>query len=149
MPLLNYTTQISASKTIGEIMDILANAGAYQIMINYNADIPPLADALTFIMLVRDGSLPFRLICHWREIQQILTNDKRVSGKKMKTAEHAHRVGWRIIKDWVEAQMAFIEAEQADLAQLFLPHAVGPDDRTLYETVIEQYMLPSGDDVER
>lgn len=145
MPILNYSTRISASKTIGEIMDILANAGAYQIMINYNGDIPPLAESITFIMFVREGSLPFRLVCHWRKIQQILKNDKRVTTKKFKTADHAHRVGWRIIKVWVEAQMAYIEAEQADLAQLFLPHAVGPDDRTLYETVLDQYMLPSGD----
>lgn len=35
MPLKNYTTTIKASKTIGEIQEILALRGARQIMIDY------------------------------------------------------------------------------------------------------------------
>jgi hypothetical protein len=37
---------------------------------------------------------------------------------------HARKVAWRIIKDWVAAQLALIEAEQATLAQVFLPYCV-------------------------
>jgi hypothetical protein len=40
-----------------------------------------------------------------------------------------------VVKDWVEAQVALIQSGQATLAQLFLPHAVRPDGRTLFETV--------------
>ena len=148
MPLLNYSTGIKAAKTIGEIMDTLVQAGARQVMINYNDNHPPLAEALTFAVPIEGNRLEFRLDCHWRPIQQILKDDKRVTTKRFLTAEHAHMVGWRIIKVWVEAQLAFIEAEQASLPQLFLPHAVGPDGRTLYETVLNQYSLPSGNDAE-
>ena len=148
MPILNYSTGIRAAKTIGEIMDTLVQAGARQVMINYNDDIPPLAEALTFAVPVENDRMEFRLECRWRQIQQILKDDKQVTTKRFLTADHAHRVGWRIIKVWVKAQLAFIEAEQADLPQLFLPHAVGPDGRTLYETVLNQFLLARGDDVE-
>ena len=139
MPLLNYTTSISATKTISQIMDILANAGARHIMIDY-VEIPPLAEALTFVMDINGEPISFRLVCRWRKIQHILENDKRVA-KKFRTPEHSLKVGWRIIKVWVEAQMALIEADQAELPQLFLPHAVGKDGRTLYEHVLEGNML--------
>ena len=144
MPLLFYTTSIKASKTISQIMDILALSGARSIKIDYNGDIPPLAEALTFVMDINDRPLSFRLECRWRAIQHILENDRRVTGKKLRTAEHALNVGWRIIKVWVDAQMALIEADLADLPQLFLPHAVGPDGRTLYEHVFEGYLLEPG-----
>ena len=144
MPILNYTTGISADRTIGEIMSILSKAGARQIVIDYNGDIPPLAEAVTFVMQVGDNMTPFRLVCHWQRIFHILKTDKRVSAKKHKTPQHALNVGWRIIKVWIEAQMAFIKAEQAELPQLFLPHAVGKDGRTLYEHVLSGHLLTPG-----
>ena len=147
MPLLNYTTGIAASRTISQIMDILSGAGARQIVVDYNGDIPPLAEALTFVMYVEDRQIPFRLTCQWRRIYHILANDPKVKTKRLRTPQHALNVGWRIIKDWVEAQMAFIEAEQADLPQLFLPHAVGMDGRTLYEHVLLGNLLTAGDGI--
>lgn len=42
--------------------------------------------------------------------------------------------------------MALIEAGQAELPQLFLPHAVGNDGRTLYEHVLSGHLLAAGDD---
>jgi hypothetical protein len=147
MPLLNYTTGIAAGRTISQIMDILARAGARQIVLDYNNDMPPLAEAITFIMQLEDQQIPFRLVCHWQRIHQILKTDKQVKTKRLKTPQHAQNVGWRIIKDWVEAQMAFIEAEQAELPQLFLPHAVGPGGRTVYEHIMEGNLLGSGEDV--
>ncbi|GAI18091.1 unnamed protein product, partial [marine sediment metagenome] len=35
MPLLNYSTSISAQKTVGEIMGLLAGHGAKAILMNY------------------------------------------------------------------------------------------------------------------
>lgn len=43
------------------------------------------------------------------------------------------RVAWRIVKDWVEAQMALIESGLAELPEVFLPYAVKPDGRTVYD----------------
>jgi hypothetical protein len=51
------------------------------------------------------------------------------------TEEQALRVGWRIIKDWVEAQMAIVESELAGVAEVFLPYAVTKSGTTLYKHI--------------
>lgn len=50
----------------------------------------------------------------------------------------------RIVKDWVRAQLALIESGQATLPQLFLPHAVRADGRTLFEVVAAEPQLLLG-----
>lgn len=47
--------------------------------------------------------------------------------------EHARRVAWRILKDWIEAQMALIYAGMAELTQVFLPYAQTNTGETVYE----------------
>lgn len=50
----------------------------------------------------------------------------------------AARVTWRILKDWVEAQLAIVEAEQADLVEVFLPYAQNEQTgQTLYKSIRE------------
>ena len=44
------------------------------------------------------------------------------------------RVAWRILKDWVEAQMAIIEAEMASIEEVFLPYLLRGD-HTLYQEI--------------
>jgi len=46
-------------------------------------------------------------------------------------------VAWRIIKDWIEAQLAIVEAEMVEMAEVFLPYAVTKSNKTLYQDVIE------------
>ncbi len=50
----------------------------------------------------------------------------------------AARVGWRILKDWVRAQMAILETEMVEIEQIFLPYMEAKDGRTLYETMIDK-----------
>lgn len=68
----------------------------------------------------------------------------RHEGKKC-DGKQAERIAWRNVKDWIAAQIALIEAEQATMDELFLPYLIGKDDRTLYEAVQSgQLMLESG-----
>ena len=46
-------------------------------------------------------------------------------------------MAWRIIKDWIEAQLAIVEAEMVEMAEVFLPYAVTKSNKTLYQDVIE------------
>ncbi len=50
-------------------------------------------------------------------------------------------VCWRIVFNWVQAQIAIIEAEQADIATVFLPYAV----MTNQKTVSENFLSDEGD----
>ena len=62
------------------------------------------------------------------------------------TYEQACRVAWRIIKDWLEAQMALIQTQQADLAEIFLPYLTSGN-QSFYEYVrSNNFLLPEGRD---
>jgi len=54
---------------------------------------------------------------------------------KYRTREHAARVAWRICKDWIEAQLAIVDAEMADMMEIFLPYAQTESGETLYEVM--------------
>ena len=128
MPLKNYTTDISAIKSLGEIQGNLAAHGAVSIMINYNANRDP--ESLSFIVPTRHGDIPFRLPSNVAAVQKVL--DNQMAGGRNKPGQAA-RVTWRIIKDWVEAQMALIETQMVTVTQVFLPYAQTESGKTIYE----------------
>jgi len=138
MPLLNYTTSISADKTINEIQKCLAKNGARAIINEY--DNQGYIIGLSFAIELNGQKVGFKLPCDWRPVLQILNNDSKVP-RGLKTNEQALRVAWRIIKDWVEAQMAIVETKMVKVEQVFLPYAVQGNGRTLYDNVIESGML--------
>ena len=130
MAILNYTTVIKPQKTVSEISSILVEHKANRIVVDYDSGMPV---SVSF-MIMSKGNVPmfFRLPCNFEGVLNVLTQDKKVP-KRLKNKEQAIRVGWRIIKDWVEAQCAIIEAELALPEQVFLPYAVMKDGKTLSE----------------
>jgi hypothetical protein len=60
----------------------------------------------------------------------------------MRTKEQAARIAWRIVKDWLEAQLAMIEAGLVDLQQVFLPYAQDATGRTFYKLMRERKFQP-------
>jgi hypothetical protein len=75
--------------------------------------------------------------------------DQRTFLAKTSARDQARRVAWRIIKDWIDSQMAIVESEQAAMAQVFLPYAeVGKDGLSVYEQFLNSTKaLPAGDTV--
>ena len=130
MPLLNYTTRVAADRSISEIQKQLAKHGANEILAQY--DDTGSVVALSFRMLIEDTPIAYRLPCDWRPVLAIIEKDKRVPRAK-RTKEHALCVSWRIVKDWVEAQMAIIETRMVKTDQVFLPYAIMRNGSTLYE----------------
>ena len=130
MPILNYTTQIQTVKTVGEIQGILAAAGAGAVLTEYGPD--GIVAALSFRINTTNGQLSFRLPARYEGIYRLLKNGE--VPRKLQTEEQAARVSWRIIKVWVQAQLALVEAEQADLTEVFLPYLQDPSTgNTVYQ----------------
>lgn len=123
MPILNYTTKIAVEKTVGQIQGMLAKAGAQSILIEY--DDQQILSSVSFRIVYNSALVSFRLPAQIDPVYAILHNDYKVP-RKQKTREQAARVAWRIIKDWVEAQLAIVEAEQVELVEVFLPFAQNP-----------------------
>jgi hypothetical protein len=110
MPLLNYTTKVSIEKTVGEIHKCLAAHGAKAISSEY--DDKGNVIALSFKVSAGQQDLAFRLPSDWRPVLTLLERERKVP-RNFRTQEQALRVTWRIIKDWVEAQMAIVNTKMA------------------------------------
>lgn len=135
MAILNYTTTISAEKSANEIQSILAAHGVKRVQIEYNDDRELCAVEFEFWALGQ--ALFFRLPANSEGVYNAMKAQKRkgkinISESKLTRAQ-ASRVAWRIVKDWVEAQMALIEAEMASLEETFFPYLLMPDQRTAFE----------------
>lgn len=52
--------------------------------------------------------------------------------------EHATRVAWRVVKDWLEANLALIAAEMATIDEVMLPYLHVGDDKTLWQAYRER-----------
>ena len=136
MAILNYTTVITTEKTVGEIQAMLVRAKAAAVLTEYEDLI---LTAISFRVPTRDGLLTFRLPANVPRFYQVLLRDKSVPAR-LRTQEQAARVAWRILKDWLAAQLAIIEAGMVDLAQVFLPYLqVTPEGRTVYEVLSDRH----------
>lgn len=151
MGLLNYTTKIDADKTAAEIARCLSMHGASAILTDYDAGV---LSAISFQITLNERKIGFRLPCDWRPVYAVLTKGKKNpyswnEEKKLRWESdwraQAVRTAWRIVKDWVEAQMALVETQMVTTQEVFLPYAVMGDGRTLSQHVQSDPSLLLGD----
>lgn len=141
-PIKNYTTEVAEERSVGEIMGLLAAKGARSIRIDYDAQNRPCG--VSFIVCIKELPIPFKLPCNFDGVFRAMAAGykdrwaRQAWEKKPESMNQARRVAWRIIKDWISAQIALIEAEQASLEQVFLPYAMTNEHSGL--TVFDQFM---------
>lgn len=135
MPLKNYTTKVPASRSINEVQAMLAARGATGILFEYEAEGTGRLAALSFKISMRGKDVGFRLPSNWKRAQEAL----RQQGirKAHVDEEYVYRVAWRIVRDWVASQMSILDLELVEFPQIFLPYAIGANNKTLYENVIQ------------
>ena len=137
MAILNYTTSISCEKTISEIMKCLVKHGATKIVTDYDGQNP---SSVTFCLMINLNMVGFSLPANYEGVLNAMKKERKIP-RRLVTKEQALKVSWRIIKDWVEAQMAIVEAQLADIAEVFLPYAITKDGNTLYQEIKSNGML--------
>lgn len=108
MAILNYTTKINAEKTATEIQQMLGKSGAKSVMSEYE-DCEVVA--IAFQIDMNDQTLSFRLPINHTGVLTALRRDK--CGFRYTNEAQAIRTAWRIVKDWVESQIALVDANQA------------------------------------
>lgn len=132
---LNYTTTVAVERTLGEVQRILSRHGCASISTLYDDSC---ATGLAFTLRTPHGDRAFTMPVNVAGVHQLLNapdvkaKAKR-AGKNYSSADHAERVAWRIVKDWLEAQLALIDANMATLDQVMLPYLRVDGDLTLYE----------------
>lgn len=143
--LLNYTTEVEPIKTAGEIMGLLAMKGAQSIMIDYRDGEPV---GLAFRITVNAREIAFKLPCNVEGAHRAMA--RMNIAPRYQNKDQARRTAWRIVKNWVEAQMAIIDCGQAEMAEVFLPYAITETGQTLFQRIQENpnRLLGSGSDDE-
>lgn len=137
----NYTTKIAATKTAGEIQELLAAHGVSKIMLEY-ADGRPVG--VTFSANTEFGERTFRLPVDVDAMHQLLIREKRagrlpgISEPLSQDRNHAERVAWRVIAEWLRAQMTLVASRMASLEQTMLPYLLVDRDHTLYAAYRDQ-----------
>jgi len=120
--LQNYSTSIKPEKTIMEIEKMLSEFGAKKIMKEYDNKRRPVLLAF-MVGIENQREIPIKLGV---KIPQILmTFDEEIEKGLLPKhysgdVEKAFKVGWRILKDWVYAQLTKIRLHQAKPLEVFL-----------------------------
>ncbi len=149
MSLKNYTTKVPANRSVQEIQEMLQKGGATGVILEYEKGTGRIEGiAFKMEMAVANYTTPktvvFSLPIKWREAGKVM---QREGNPKAWDDEYCYRVGWRIVRNWLEQQMALIEIEMVQMQEIFLPYAVQKDGKTLYENILEnpQFLLSSGE----
>ena len=136
MPIKNYTSNVDCYTSLGEIQGALARGGANKVLIEY-ADRKPVG--VKFAIDTPIGERTFALPANVDGVMAVF----RRQNVKADLAQ-AERTAWKNIRDWVLAQMAFIEAGQVTMDQVFFPY-ITDGKKTLYQAYQDgQLLLPEG-----
>jgi hypothetical protein len=147
MAIKNYSTEIDVWKTIGEINQLLAKAGAQLINIRNEGGEPAgisfSIDQFNFLLPCD----PAGVYAHLVTLKGQELSRARSAGKG-DLMQQARRISWRVTKDWIDAQIAFIEAQRAQdrarqLVTVFLPYIVNTEGETIASKLL------SGDNLKK
>lgn len=137
MPLLNYTTKVDVYTTLSEIQRNLVNHGAKKIIQDYDCD--SRICALLFLIDTPHGPRGVRLPANVDAVWAVLQRQKIKCDR-----DQAERVAWRIVKDWVEAQLAILESEMVHMDEIFLPYMVNNSGQTVFEIYRKNQLMLEG-----
>jgi hypothetical protein len=129
---LNYTTTVDPGKSASECIDILIKHGARKVGMSVGEDRMP--DGIEFVIDTQFGPRSYSMEVDAARTRKVLLDaysEGRVERRHTEPA-HAARVAWRVMKDWLEAQMAMIETGLVSLDQVMLPYMRVDDGHTLY-----------------
>lgn len=148
---LNYSTTVAAAKTAGEVQALLAAHGVQRIMIEYDGGSP---SGISFEAKTEWGPQAFRLPVDVDAMHRLLVAEKRagrlpgISAPQAQDRGHAEKVAWRVVAEWIRAQMTLVASRMVPLEQVMLPYLVRGDGQTLYVTYRERALreLTKGDE---
>ncbi len=139
MGLKNYTTKVPVSRTVQEIQEMLQKGGATGVIMEYEKGTGRIT-GIAFKMEFNGNTMVFSLPIRWRQAKEVMS---REGNPRAWDDEYCYRVAWRIVRNWLEQQMALIEIEMVEMREIFLPYMVQKDGQTLYQNILSnpQFLL--------
>lgn len=143
------TTTIAAETTAYEIQQLLVDAGARQVVTEYNGQGE--ITGIHFVMSINNQHVPFKMPVQTDKlVAYFKSKQKRYQSRSKDTIqEKAKRVAWRQLRRWIEAQLAFIDTGMAETAEVFMPYLQTGPNETLYQRAMKhgfQVLLPEHTD---
>jgi hypothetical protein len=96
-------------------------------------------NGIWFVMPTGEKEIPYKLPVRLAECEVVLKNNlgRRVRPETIKKIpQQAERTAWKILSDWVEAQMAMVELSQIEITEVFLSYIYDQkNDQTFYEKI--------------
>lgn len=148
MAIKNFTTDVPVNRTVSEIHLMLADHGAKRILFDYGDD--GKVNAISFTISTPYGEQAIKLPANAERVRAVLHEQKNSTKNRSRTPiddsqEQADRVAWRIVKDWLSAQLAILETEMVTVQQVFLPYFINNKGETLYEVYASGNLLIEGE----
>lgn len=148
MAIKNFTTDVPVNRTVSEIHLMLADHGAKRILFDYGDD--GKVNAISFTISTPYGEQAIKLPANAERVRAVLHEQKNSTKNRSRTQiddsqEQADRVAWRIVKDWLSAQLAILETEMVTVQQVFLPYFINNKGETLYEVYASGNLLIEGE----
>ena len=137
--LKNYTSQVSAARSIAFIESKLAQNGARQILKLYDTE--GRVTGMCFMMKIDGREVPFKLPARIENCQKVLEENLSRRARpetRKKIPDQAERTAWKILSDWVEAQMAMIELAQIEVMEVFLPYVFDNTNKKTYFELLRE-----------
>jgi hypothetical protein len=129
---LNYTTSIEADTTAGECVSILAKHKASATGVTWDDGEPT---GLTFQIRTLSGVQQYNLPVNVDATKKVLQRSAQRGDIRASQASEAQarRVAWRVVKTWLEAQLALIEVGLVEMDEVMLPYLMIDGKTTLLE----------------
>ena len=113
---------------------LLVAKGADEISIVYDDAQQPCGLKWS-VVSPRLGRVAFALPCNTDAVFVKLTEQRIMVTSPESRRQQAIRTSWRILKDWVEAQMALLETGMVTMDEIFLPYMLSGG-QTFYQALV-------------
>jgi len=145
MGLLNYSTKKEAQHSSQEIQNKLSIHCAKDITSEYDDDFVLIRFTKKSDLQTNNQKCSYRVKLEINPVFELLKSQKRVGIIKIPiTYVQAKRVAWRILKRWIEAQLAFVETGMIKFEEVFLAYKIEEDTgMNLIESFREKQLILS------
>ena len=145
--LLNYSTKKAAEESAEEIKTKLMSHGVQDVKFDFG-EVVVTIEFLRSKLITKNEMASYKITTKIAPVYKVL-KDQEWSGeiKIAITQSQAKRVAWRIVKRWIDAQLAFVETGMLSFDEVFLSYKVdeGTGLSLIEEYQTKQLMLESYD----
>ena len=138
-PLFAESTTVPVSNSIREIQELLVQAGATSINLNFSGTGSVTGLAFLIPYGKNGNSIPYKLPVRTAAVAAKFDSRRQEAHPfnankwKEKDREQAERIAWRQLYWWLKSQLALIELGMVETAEVLMPYCVGANGLTLWE----------------